>query len=196
MQSWRRTRWRLRGAWQWPVFAVITLVDATLVHLLPLAGDGTGWVAALLLVGCFNLVAVAVLGRVGGALLRRRRPDLPAVVADDYAGTAALVSVALILLTAGLLHRPAVLAARDDFAAQSRQARRWVAAFGEPVHRANIERADSIKLEEDLYRTCVPENDPRRWLCLLVNTATSPPTVTRDPSGESNASLNRPGGFR
>ena len=37
---------------------------------------------AFLLAGCLNVVAIAALGGLGGWLLRRRRPDLPKVVAD------------------------------------------------------------------------------------------------------------------
>ena len=37
---WRRLRWRLRGAWQWPAFIVLTLVDALLVARLPFQGEG------------------------------------------------------------------------------------------------------------------------------------------------------------
>ena len=36
---------------------------------------------------------LAALGHLGGVLLRRRRPDLPRVVADNYAGTALLFVV-------------------------------------------------------------------------------------------------------
>jgi hypothetical protein len=42
----------------------------------------------------------------------------------------------------------------------------------------------------------VPGPDPRRWLCLIVETGPSPPRVTRDPNHESNASFNPRGGFR
>ena len=46
----RRLRWRLRGAWQWPVFAVLTVVDAVLIARLPFQGEGpdalgAAWVA-------------------------------------------------------------------------------------------------------------------------------------------------------
>ena len=37
---WRRLRWRLRGAWQWPTFALLTVLDALLVARLPFQGDG------------------------------------------------------------------------------------------------------------------------------------------------------------
>lgn len=192
----RRMRWRLRGASQWPVFLVVTLLEATLLRWLPLAGDGTGWIPALLLAGCLNLIAVAVLGGLVGLVLRRRRPDLPKEIADDYAGTALVLALAVVLVGIGLAHRPAVLAARDAFAAQSDAVRRWVEAEADPVHRANIDAADTLRLEDDLYRTCIPGPDPKRWLCVVVDTTHSPPKVRRDPNNESNTSLNRPGAFR
>lgn len=192
----RRLRWRLRGAWQWPAFALFTVLDAVLIHLLPLAGDETGWVGAFLLAGCLNLIVVAVLGGVGGWLLRRRRPDLPKVVADDYAGTGLLVALSAVFLAVGLAHRPDVLAARDAFAEQGRAVRRWVAAEADPVYRAHVDAADTLVLEDDLFRTCVPGDDPRRHLCLIVDTSQAPPSVVPDPNREPNASLNRPGGFR
>jgi hypothetical protein len=36
---WRRLRWRLRGAWQWPAFVVLTVADAVIVARLPRESD-------------------------------------------------------------------------------------------------------------------------------------------------------------
>jgi hypothetical protein len=182
----RRLRWRTRGAKLWPTFAVLTVVDAVLLHLLPIAGDGTGWVPALLLAGCLNLIAVAALGGLLGWRLRRRRPDLPKVVADDYAGTAVLVVLCGVFVVAGLLHRPQIVDDRQDFSAQSQAARRYVEASAPPEHRRRLREADSIQLDEELFRTCVPGDDPDRWLCLYIDTSGHPATVKRDTSGESN----------
>lgn len=192
----RRIRWRLRGAWQWPLFAVMTVLDAALLHWLPLAGDGTGWVPALLLAGCLNLIAIAVLGGPGGWLLRRRRPDLPKIVADDYAGTALLGLVAVTFLVIGLVHRPQVVSGREAFADQSQAVRRWVLAHGDAFTRAHVDSADTITVDTDLYRTCVPSPDPRRFTCVYVDTSSEPPVVRADDNRESNASLNRQAGFR
>lgn len=192
----RRLRWRLRGAWLWPTFGLLTLVDTALLHWLPLAGDTTGWVSALLLAGCVNIVAVAALGGLGGWWLRRRRPDLPKIVADDYVGTGLLVAITAAFLTIGLVHRPQVLDEREDFAAQSQQFRTYVRAQAGAEHRRHLAAADSIRLQEDLYRTCVPGNDPRRWLCAYLDTSGRPVGVTRDRNREPNASLNAAGGYR
>jgi hypothetical protein len=167
-----------------------------LLHWLPLAGDGTDWIAALLLAGSLNLIAVALLGGLGGIALRRRRPDLPKVVADDYAGTVALALVAVTFVAVGLVHRPEVADRRAALREQSRAVRTWVLAHGDAVARAHVNQADWLRVDTDLFRTCVPGIDPRRWLCLIVDTAPSPPRVTRDPSRESNASWNPRGSFR
>ncbi|MDX6718644.1 MAG: hypothetical protein QOJ63_898, partial [Solirubrobacteraceae bacterium] len=155
-----RLRWRLRGAWLWPTFGIATLLEMVLLHVLPVQGDATGWVAALLAAGCLNVIAVALVGGIGGIVLRRRRRDMPRVVADNYAGTAVLGIVAAGLLLAGLLHRPAVVDRRAAFGAQSLAVRRWVAVHGDAFARTHVGRADRLVLDENLFRTCVPGRDP------------------------------------
>jgi hypothetical protein len=192
----QRLRWKLRGAQLWPMFALVTLLEMPLLHWLPVAGDGTGLLAALLLAGCLNIIAVALVGGLGGVLLRRRRPDLPKIVADNYAGTAALSVVALAFVTAGIAHRPAIADEHEDFDRQRLAVERWVQANGDAYTRAHVKSATTLRVDADLYRTCVPGPDPRRWTCVIVATEGSPPRVTPDPNRESNASWNPRGGFR
>jgi len=194
---WRaRLRWRWRGALLWPLFVLLTVAEAVMLGWLPIAGDGgTDLVGALLLAAFFNLLAVAVVGPLAAIALRRRRPDLPRVVAQDYAGRAGLAAVAAALLAGGLAHRPAVDRARRDYAAQLAAAQRFVRQKAPEEFRVHPELATTLKLDDALYRTCVPGPDPRRWFCVLVSTDISPPGVRIDDNRESNASLNRPGGF-
>lgn len=192
----RRLRWRLSGAWLWPTFVVVTLLEMALLHWLPIAGDGSGPIASLLLAGSLNVLAIAILGKLGGIVLRRRRRDLPSVVADDYAGLAALAAVGLAFLAAGLVHRPELAAEQEDFAKQSMAVRLWVESNGDDFTRAHVDAADTVQVDRDLYRTCVPGPDPKRWLCLIVDTSHQPPRIRRDRSRESNASQNPRGVFR
>ena len=191
---WRsRLRWRMRGAWQWPAFAVALVVDTVLLSRLPIAGDqGPDPFPALLLAGFFNLIVVAVGAPLAGAWLRRRRRTLPKVVADDRAGTVLLVGLAGVLLVLGLAHRPAVREERDAVTAQARQARAFVLAQAPRPFRANVDRMDTWKQGPGLYRTCVPGPDPRRDFCVLVTTDQSPPGVTRDPDQRPNATVAGP----
>ncbi|MEA2181928.1 MAG: hypothetical protein QOF69_1113 [Solirubrobacteraceae bacterium] len=190
-----RLRWRLRGAWLWPGFVVLTLLEMALLHWLPLAGQGTDFIPALLLAGSLNLIAVALLGGLGGRALRRVRRDMPKVVADNYAGTTILALMAATFVTVGLVHRPEVIDRRKAFSRQSQAVQRWVQANGDDFAAAHVRRADTLTIEEDLWRTCVPGPDPKRWLCLIVDTSQSPPGITRDPNRESNTSWNPRGSF-
>jgi hypothetical protein len=192
----RRLRWRMSGAWLWPTFVVVIVLEAGLLHWLPIAGEGSGLIAGLLLAGSLNLIAIVVLGGLGSIVLRRRRGDLPKVVADDYAGLAALTCVGLAFLVAGVVHRPALQAEREAFSAQSLATRLWVRDNGDAFAQAHVDAADSVLVDTDLYRTCVPEPDPKRWLCLVIDTSQRPPVVRRDRSRESNASQNPRGVFR
>jgi hypothetical protein len=191
---WRsRLRWRLRGAMLWPAFGVAIVVDAVLLQLLPIAGEGRpGPVGALLLSVFFNLLVVAVLAPLAGARLRRWRPALPRVVANDRAGTVLLGLLAVALLALGLAHRPAVQAADRDFEAQSLAVRRFVAHQAPARYRPNVDHADTWRQGPDLFRTCVPGPDPRRALCLIVTTDQSPPAVTVDPDQRPNGLVSGP----
>jgi len=192
----RRLRWRMRGAWQWPAFAVLTVVDAVLLTRLPFYDEGPGsLVAGLLVATFFNLLAVAVVGPLLGLRLRRRRPDLPRLIASDYASTAVLALICAALLAGGLAHRPAVAAERADLAAVVAGTHDYVVRSS-PEYREGLAGMDAMRVEDDLYRSCVPGPDPRRWLCLFVSTDQSPPGITEDPDRAPNAAYRMHGGFR
>ena len=181
-----RLRWRMRGAWLWPAFFGLTLVDGALIALLP-PYDGTprGAIGGVLLAGFANLAAIAVLAPLAGRALRRRRPDLPRVVATDYAGSALLLALSAAILVAGLAHRPAVAAERGDEAAVVTAVRGFVDAHA-AEWRPGLERLDAVQLAPEVYRACVPGDDPRRSLCLIVDTDRRPARVARDSSMEPN----------
>jgi hypothetical protein len=187
-----RLRWRMRGAWLWPTFIALTLLEGVVLDVLPFYGDGPGGVLpGVLLAGFANLICVALLGPLLGRALRRRRRDLPRVIADNYAGTALVCAVAGLLLAGGLIHRPLVREQRDDEAAQFAAVHDYVAAQA-PEYRDGLALADSVRLKDDLYRTCVPGPDPRRWLCLYVSTDQRPAGVTVDSDRVPNT-VSEPG---
>lgn len=186
----RRARWRLRGAWAAPAFALLTVVDAVVLHTIPFAGDGrVGWIGALLLATFLNLLVVAVLAPLLGLWLRRRDATLPAFAARDRAGVIGLAAVTALLLAGGLLHQGAVRREEDKLAAQALAARRWFAREAPAAYRANLALMTTWKAGPDFYRTCVPGPEARRALCVLVETDQSPPGVTRDRSQEPNEAL-------
>jgi hypothetical protein len=181
-----RLRWRLRGAWLWPSFVALTLADGILLTRLPFYGDGPGGVVpGVLLAGFANLFCVAVLAPLVGRRLRRRRPDLPKLIADDYAGTALVCLLAAGLVTAGLLYRPAVREQQADRRAVLAAVHQYVASQA-PEYRAGLALVDARRLASDIYRACVPGADPRRPLCLMVDSDQRPAGVSLDSSRTPN----------
>lgn len=187
-----RMRWRMRGAWMWPTFPVVTLVEALLLHALPVLGNGSATVSALLFAGFTNLVLVAVVGPLVGRLLRRRRPDLPRVVASNYAGTALLCAGLIGALAAGLTHAGAIRAQRRDQVLAADATRGWVVRNAPPDYHLRLGALTIHQLGPGYYRGCVPGPQGDRWLCLYVDTGQSPPGITRDHDTQSNAELFRP----
>jgi hypothetical protein len=181
----------MRGAWLWPAFLVLTLVDGTLIALLPpYDGAPSDVLGGTLLAGFANLAVVALLAPAAGRLLRRRRRDLPRIVANDYAGAALVTALCAALLAAGIAHRPAVAAERGDEAAVFGAVHAFVTAQA-VEWQAGLDRIDAVRLAPEVYRACVPGNDPRRSLCLIVDTDQRPAGVTRDDSMEPNSVLRR-----
>jgi len=181
-----RLRWRMRGAWLWPAFFGFTALDGILITTLPPYGwTPPGLAGGTLLAGFANLVLVAVAAPFAGSRLRRRRPDLPRPIAADYAGTALIGALALTILVAGIAHRPAVAARHDDEAAVFAATRAYVATHAREWT-PGLGQVDARTYAADVYRACVPGADPRRWLCLIVDTGRRPPVVVRDASMEPN----------
>ena len=183
-----RLRWRLRGALMWPLASLLVVVDAVLIHELPFAGGGPDWFLSVLLAGFFNLLVVAVAAPLGGRLVRRRRPDLPAVVAGDRAGTGALLVLTLALVALGVVHHARVRDDRVAFAEGLRRVRAYVAHSAPAEYRRHVAQTSALRFGEDLYRACVPGDDPERWLCLFVFTDQSPPGLRRDTNRAPNSS--------
>jgi hypothetical protein len=182
---WRRLRWRLRGAWQWPAFALLTVVDALLAARLPFEGEGADAFAAVLFAGFVNLLAVALVAPLAGFLLRRRRRDLPSFIARDYAGTGLLVFVTAALFTGGLLHHSALTAKRHEQGAVYTAVHDYVVA-SEPRFVPGLAAINLRELEPHSYRACVYRAGDSLPICFFVNTDQSPAGLKRDPARHAN----------
>jgi hypothetical protein len=188
-----RLRWRLRGATMWPAFLAALVLDTVLLRLLPIAGDQPPDVfAAALLGGFFNLMAVAVGAPLLGRYLRRRRPSLPKVIADDRAGTALIAAVAAALLAIGIVHHPVLQARARDFGIQAAAARAFVLERAPQRFAVNVDRMDTWMQGPRLYRSCVPGPTRRRAFCVFVDTHVHPPQVIGDHDRSPNSVLAGP----
>jgi hypothetical protein len=164
-----RLRWRRRGAWLWPAFVVAIAADAVIGHALPPAGESqTPFGAALL--GClFNLLAVLFLSRPIGALIRRRRPELPRFVAKNYGGTTAVAAVSVVLVAAGLAHRSTLTSNERMLKDAVARAQAFIGARAPDQFRRNLSLVDSYTIETGkAYRVCVASSDHTRTYCVIV----------------------------
>jgi len=165
-------RWRRRGAWLWPAFVAATVADAILGHALPPAGDTETLVSAGLIGLVANLVAVILLTRPLSGLLRRRRQDLPTIVARDYAGTAVVSAVTASLLVVGLLHHQSVRANRRAMQDAITRAQAWIGDRAPAEFRRNLQWVSAFAIEPGrIYRACVPSISSGRTYCVIVDTA-------------------------
>ena len=167
-----RARWRYRGAWLWPMFAVLSLVDGLVGHSLPVSGRQQSVAGGVVVGLAVNLLAVVLLSRPLGAVLRRRRRDLPTVVARNYAGTFCLALITAGFVVAGLANRSDI---RSDDAAYRDAVVRAVAYIGDRApaqFRRNAPHADTFTIQPgSIYRTCVPNSAHTRTYCVIVRRA-------------------------
>jgi hypothetical protein len=166
-----RMRWRRRGAWLWPAFAAITVVDAAIGHAFPPTGETQTLVAAGLSALVLNLLGVVLLSRPVGAAVRAHRPDLPVIVARNYAGTMVIALIALTILVVGLLHRPTILAEKRDMHDAIVRAQAWIGDRAPAQFRRNVQFVDTFAIQPgSMYRSCVPSDYGRRSYCVIVKT--------------------------
>jgi hypothetical protein len=185
-----RLRWRHRGAWLWPAFAALTIADAVIGHELPPVGDSQRVVAAALL-GCgLNLAGVVALSWPIGALIRRVRPDLPAVVARDYGGTLVIVVVTAALLAVGLAHRSTVVAHREAMREATTRAEAWIGDRAPSEFRRNLASMSVLVIEAGrIYRACVQSVAASRTYCVVVNDQLPFQRSVRPAGSEPNSGL-------
>ncbi|HET6509831.1 MAG TPA: hypothetical protein VFG42_23760 [Baekduia sp.] len=197
--QWRaRLRWRLAGAWQWPAFCVLTVFDTVVLSRLPFAGGRSTLIGSLLAAGLLNMIVVAVVPKVGGPLLRRRRPDLPREVAADFAGAVGLAALSAVLLVGGLLHRPTLRADDRTMAFAVAEARAF-AGHRAPKRYLPLRGQDTWHPGPGVYRSCFEGPDPQRDFCVVVRTDDPRTIVRADPDQRPNATVageDNPGHFR
>jgi hypothetical protein len=191
----RRLRWRFRGAWQWPAFAVLTVLDGLIIHLLPLGGRDVDLLLGVILASFGNLLLV---GLVAPWLARRlvdrqRRSEAatgvggpPAEVIHDRTGTALLCVGTLALLSAGLSLQPLVVSETEQTEENARAVQEYVRANASEEVRRNLQTANTIRLGDSFFRTCIALDDRTEAYCLFVDVGQDPPSIREDPNPVPN----------
>jgi hypothetical protein len=164
-----RLRWRRSGAWMWPTFVVVTALDGVIVHARPMAGDGQSLIGGIVIAMVFNVIAILLLSRPFGALVRRRRTDMPRVVARDYGGTAAIGLITLIMLGAGLAHHATLTGEQHTLREALARAVAFIGDRAPAPFRRMAGHADTFTIQAgQVYRTCVPNLAGTQTYCVIV----------------------------
>jgi hypothetical protein len=164
-----RARWRWRGAWLWPAFVATALYDGVIATVRPFVGDRQSVAGGVLAGLILNLLAVLFLSRAFGLLLRRRRGDLPSLVARNYGGTIAVVMVSVGLTAAGVARHSGIVQRRHALTDAIVRAEAFIGARAPATFRANATHTDTFTIQAgSVYRTCAPSQDGRRTYCVIV----------------------------
>jgi len=187
---WHRLRWRFRGAWMWPAFAAVTLGEGVLLWRLPPVGTGLNVIEGVLLATFGNLVLIAAVAPwLANRLVAGRRPapgEIEREVLKDRVSTGLLLAGVLGVVASGLAARPTVVVETEAREQNAAAVRDFVLASGSDELVRNLETANTVRLGEGYFRTCIARDDRRRFFCVFVDTDRAPPRVVKDPSAEPN----------
>jgi hypothetical protein len=199
----RRLRWRFRGAWQWPAFAALTLVDGVIIHLLSPTGGRVDVFLGVIVASFANLFLIAVVAPWLARRLveRQRRGEAltgvggpPEEVVHDRTGTALLCAGTVALFAAGLGLQPVIVSETDDTEENARVVQAYVEAHASAEVRRNLATANTIRLGAGFFRTCIALDDRTQAYCLFVDVNEDPPSVREDPNPAPNQEFQGEGG--
>jgi hypothetical protein len=196
----RRLRWRLLGAWRWPLFGLLTFLDGLIVHWLPPAGARAMLIPALIVCSFANLFLIGAVAPWIARRLAARQGEQPATptfppanhveLLTDKVAAAALVLATVGLVAAGLGNRPVVVAATDRLERAGEAAKQYVAAHAPEEIRRNVDALNTYRLDDDgFFRMCVPYDDRLKAFCMFVDADPRPPLVRRDPDTRPNGAV-------
>jgi hypothetical protein len=184
-------RWRLRGAWQWPAYALLTLLDAVILHELPPGSGSVELIPGLIVSSFANLFLMgAVAPWLGKRLAQRERVgsgngiplSVRTEVMKDRAAAVLLGLGTAGLLVAGLASQPLKVNETEKLEQNAELFSDFVADKAPPEIVRNVDTANTIRLEEGYFRTCVNYDDRTRVWCAFIDVDAEPPVVRRDPS--------------
>src|SRR5215212_7054739 len=208
-----RLRWRLRGGTMWATFAAATVADGLLLHYLPPLSSGVEIIPGVIIASFVNLCLLGAIAPWIARRLEARQPaahsaamaasgngatsapdGAPTARADgppyevllDRVGTAILLVSVIGLVAAGLGSRPLIVSETEATENNARTVRTYVMTHGSEEIRANVDAANTIRIAEGYFRTCIPRNDRRSAWCLFVDTKHRPAEVREDSSATPN----------
>ena len=185
-----RLRWRVKGAWQWPAFAIATAIDTLVLWQLP-PSFLTGYAVWAFFMAMFgNLVLVGAITPFLARRLHARDPDLrPYEVTHDRVAVFALVAGMAGCLAFGLGNRDTIVAETDAKERAAEAIRAEVENNGSKEMLRNVDASDTVRVGKDYFRICIPMDDRTKAFCWYVDGSKNPAEVRRDKSVSTNRRL-------
>jgi len=179
----------------WPSFIALTFVDGLILHLLPPIRTGVDLIPGILLATFGNLFLIGAAAPWLAQRIWSRRPaaepgappKAQLEVLCDRIGTGLLLASVVGVLAAGLAARPTVVSETEDTERNAKAFRAFILGTGDDELIRNLETANTVRLQEDYFRTCIARDDRRHYFCAFVDTSTHPAHVQRDQSAEPNS---------
>jgi hypothetical protein len=201
-QFWaRRLRWRLIGAWRWPLFFICTVADALIVQALPPTGSRALFFPALLIASFGNLFLIGAVAPWLARRLAARQGTPPAAsfppsdhheILVDKVASVALIAATLGLVAAGLGNQKVVVADTDRLARAGEGVQRYVDQHAPVEIQRNIDTLNTHDTQEDgFFRMCVAYNDRLKAYCMFVDAKQEPPRVVYDHDSRPNGAYFR-----
>ena len=151
------------------MFIAVSVADAVIGHALPPTGESQSFVGAFLVACVLNLIAVVLLTRPLSMAIRHYRPDLPTIVARDYAGRAVVIFVAAAITATGLAHRPSIQQHKRAMRDAVARAQAWIGDHAPAEFRRNTRYVSAYAIQPGhVFRMCVASTD--REYCVIVKT--------------------------
>ena len=194
----RRMRWRLIGAWRWPLFLVLTVADAAIITELPPTGTRALFLPALFICSFANLFLIGAIAPWLARRIAARQgaaagapstfpPSNHVELLVDRIACAILVLATIGLVAAGLGNKRVVVAATDRVERGADAARDYVNANAPPEIVRNFDTLNTHPTDEDgFFRMCVNYDERTRAWCMFVDAKPRPPVVRRDPDTRPN----------
>ena len=110
----------------------------------------------------------------------------------DRVATVLLAAGLVAALVSGLANRPVIVSETEATEEVARQVRAYVARSGSQELRRNLETANTIRLSEGFFRTCIARDDRRRNVCLLIDTGQGPDPGPARPQRRAQRRLRVP----
>ena len=196
----RRLRWRLIGAWRWPLFLVMTVVDALILSEMAPTGGKVPFLPALFICSFGNLFLIGAFAPWVARRLAARQgvatagapstfpPSNHLELTVDRVAAAVLVLAGVGLLAAGLGNKRVVVADTERLERAGAAVRAYVAKHAPPEVKRRVDAANThATLEDGFFRTCVPYEDARKQYCMFVDATREPPSIVRDRDTRPNA---------